>query len=648
MAEFRTAFFGTFKTPTRRTVTQWADDERILASKGSAEPGRYRSSRTPYMTEPMNHLSVHSAIQELILMAGAQLGKSESGNNWLGYIITEAPGPVLLVQPTIDNAKRYSKQRIAPMIAECPTLKSRVTEDVSRDGGNAMLEKEFPGGILFIGGANSAAGLRSMPIRYLFADEISAWPQEVDNQGDPLSMAEERTNTFGRKKKILKTSTPSVKGVCRIESEYLKTDQRKYFVPCVDCGHMQTLKWKNFVIPKSDAGAPSPLDAYMVCEECGSLMREHNKTDMLDRGEWRATVPENSSPTKVGYQISGLYSPVGWRSWAEIAQKWLDAQGDKEKLKSFVNNILAETWEDQAGEGQAWESLYARMEPYKIMTVPMPGLVLTAGVDVQDNRLAVSIKAWGVGEESWLVYWTEIYGDPATDAPWSELDDLRRLDFEHASGQTMRITATAVDSGGHHTQRVYAYARARKDENVIAIKGSSTAGQPVRGKPSKVDLDHKGRQIKDGAEVWYVGTDTAKGLIYSRMRVTDGPGKMHFPIGLDETYFRGLTAEKRVTKLHKGFPRQEWVKTYTRNEPLDCEVYALAAAYHAGIQRANWARLTERFVSVQSLETPQEVSKNVEEPAEVQEPKKPAPDRRTSNTQARRGGGWATNWKPRY
>jgi phage terminase large subunit GpA-like protein len=299
-------FFQSWKIPSRRTVTQWADGERILPSKGSASPGKYRSERTPYMREPMDCLSTLSPVQEVALMAAAQTGKSESGNNWVGYVIDEAPGPMLLVQPTVDNAKRYSKQRITPMIQETPSLANKIIENKSRDSGNTMLEKEFPNGILILGGANSAAGLRSMPIRYLFADEISNWPADVDGEGDPLAMAEERTNTFGRKRKIFKCSTPGIKDVCRIENEYLKTDQRKYHVPCPHCGHKQILQWANFIIPKDAAGKHRPADACMVCPGCGGILHEHHKTDMLTGGEWIATAPENADPTRRGYHISAL------------------------------------------------------------------------------------------------------------------------------------------------------------------------------------------------------------------------------------------------------------------------------------------------------------------------------------------------------
>ncbi len=326
------------------SVSEWADAKRILPAKGAAEPGPYRTSRTPYLREVMDCLSATSAVQEIVLMAGAQVGKSEAGNNWVGYTIDHAPGPMLLVQPTVDNAKRYSKQRITPMILECEALAAKVMDNKSRDSGSTMLEKEFPGGILLMGGANSAAGLRSTPIRYLFADEISNWPADVDGEGDPLELATARTTTFARRK-IYKCSTPGIKHVCRIEAEYLKTDQRKYHVPCPHCGHRHVLQWANFVIPRDAAGKYQPAKARMVCPDCGGILEEHHKTDMLTGGEWIPTAPENTDPTRRGYHISALYAPIGLGlRWVEVAQKWIDAQGDRGRLKVFVNTYLGETW----------------------------------------------------------------------------------------------------------------------------------------------------------------------------------------------------------------------------------------------------------------------------------------------------------------
>ena len=564
-------FFDAFRVPTRLTVTEWADQFRMLPSKGAAAPGKYRSSRTPYMREPMDALSVSSPVEEVVLMAAAQTGKSESGNNWAGYVIDNAPGPMLLVQPTVDNAKRYSKQRISPMILETPSLAAKVMDNKSREGGNTILEKEFPGGIMIMGGANSAAGLRSMPVKYLFADEISNWPADVDGEGDPLELAEARTTTFGRKRKIFKCSTPSVRHACRIEAEYLKTDQRKYHVPCPHCGHKHVLAWSNFMIPKDEHGKYRPADAYMACPECGGVMQEHHKTDMLTGGEWIATAPENSDETRRGYHISALYSPVGWKSWAKIARQWIEAQGNPTKLQAFVNNVLAETWEVK-GEKINDHELAERAEEYAADPLPEGAVLLTAGTDVQPDRLETEIVAWGSGEETWSVDYVVTYGNPDLDDVWllHDASVLSRV-FTRADGVQLRVARCCVDTGGANTDGVYRAVRARLSAGVLlGTKGIPGEGKPIIGNPTHSNLGK--------IPLFPVGTFTAKDLVMGRLKITEpGPGYIHLPKRYRPEYFKGLAAEEVRIKYSKGFPVREFYKTYARNEPLDCRVLAVAA-----------------------------------------------------------------------
>ena len=592
-------FLEVFRVPTRRTVTQWADEKRILPSKGAAEPGKYRSARTPYMREPMDCLSALSTVEEVAVMAAAQTGKSESGNNWVGYVIDEAPGPMLLVQPTVDNAKRYSKQRIAPMILETPSLAAKVIANKSREGGNTMLEKEFPGGILILGGANSAAGLRSMPIRYLFADEISNWPLDVDGEGDPLGLAEERTNTFGRKRKIMKTSTPGVKDVCRIEAEYLKTDQRRYFVPCPHCGHMHVLEWKNFVIPKDDDGRPLHRKAHMVCPDCGGILEERHKTDMLNGGEWRATCPEKIDPTRRGYHISALYSPIGWKSWAKVAKQWVEAQGHPKKLQAFVNNVLAETWAEDYSAKLDADGLQKRAEAYDLLTAPSGALVATAGVDVQDNRIEVQVIAWGRGEEAWVVNYAVIYGDPDRFEVWHQVLDVINTPIRHASGVDMSVYAAVVDSGdGNKTNEVYAFARDNRRRHILAGKGMGGARPPI-GAPTKQDINIRGQKIKRGVALYPIGVDTIKSTVYGRLKRAekDGPGVVHFPLALPAEYYKQLTAEKQKTKMVNGYPKKMWVKADgDRNEALDTFNYAYAGLHYC-YTRHNRASFWQQMAS---------------------------------------------------
>ncbi len=570
---YREAFRGGLTPDPDHTVSTWADAHRMLSQKASAEPGHWRTERTPYLREIMDQLSPSSPAQRVVLMAGAQIGKSETGNNWLGFVIHHAPGPMLMVQPTVDTAKRFSKQRLAPMIEETGILKERISENKSRDASNSMMAKEFQGGVLLITGANSATGLRSMPIRYLFMDEIDAYPIDVDGEGDPIQLAEKRTTTFARRK-VYMCSTPTVKDVSRIEREFLRSDQRRYFVPCPHCGHKQHLRWAQLKWSNDD-----PQTAAYACEECGALIEERHKTDMLNAGEWQAMAPGDGRT--VGFHINSLYSPLGWKSWAEIVAEFLQAKGDAALLKTFVNTVLGETWEEEYATKLGAEDLKTRVEFYTPGVAPARALVVTCAVDVQDNRLAVKLVGWGRDEEGWVIDHMEIYGDPAQQKVWQQLDEVILKPVAHELADPVKIAATAIDSGGHFTSEVYAYCRDRRQHGVFAIKGQSQRGKPPIGKPTKVDLNWKGRTIKGGAEVYPVGSDTIKSTVFARLKLNEpGAGYLHFHAELPDDYFQQLTAEKQITRYVKGFPVREWVKkSGARNEALDVMVYNYAALH---------------------------------------------------------------------
>lgn len=437
---YREAFLSGLRPEPQLTVSEWADEHRMLSSKASSEPGRWRTSRTPYLKDAMDCLSSSHSAQRVVMMFAAQTGKTEAGSNFLGYVIHHAPGPMLLVQPTVEMAKRLSKQRLESLISETPCLRERIAPARSRDSGNTLFAKEYPGGILVITGSNSASGLRSMPCRYLFLDEVDAFPADVDGEGDPVSLAERRTTTFTRRK-ILLTSTPTVKGSSRIEAEYLRSDQRRFFVPCPSCGEMQWLKW-----PQMKWEKDQPETARYECEHCKERFSEVNKGRMLAAGEWRATAPGDGKTA--GFHLSGLYSPLGWLSWAELVDDFLRAKGDAPLLKTFVNTRLAETWDEQTGTRIDAEGLLERVEPYERGVVPDGVLCLTAGVDVQDNRLAVSIWGYGRDEEAWLIEHTEIWGDPTRTEVWKQLDVLIEGEYPRADGKKLKVLATCCDSGG--------------------------------------------------------------------------------------------------------------------------------------------------------------------------------------------------------
>lgn len=553
------------------SVSDWADAFRFLSSTASSEPGRWRTARTPYLREIMDALSPSHPAQRVVVMAGAQVGKTECGNNWIGYVIHRAPGPMLMVQPTVETAKRVSKQRLAPMIEATPALRERVAESRSRDSGNTVQVKEFDGGVLIITGANSSAGLRSMPIRFLFMDEVDEYPGDIEGQGDPVALAEKRTSTFPRRK-VLLTSTPTVKGVSRIECEFQDSDQRRYFLSCPACGHADYLTWRDLGHHRIEWDERAPETARMVCGGCGERVEERHKTDMLERGDWRPTA--ECDGRTVGFHLSALYSPVGWKSWAECAAEFLAAKEDLSKLKTWVNTVLGETWEERGDSVEAG-SLMARLEPYAA-EVPNGVGILVAAVDVQGDRLEAVVKGYGANEESWLIAFTQLHGDPARPEVWLELDRFLQQEFTHESGRKLRVECTVVDSGGLHTEHVYVYTRARYNWRVYPIKGGSLTGRPLVERPSN--------QNRYRVPLFVLCVDTGKDIVMSRLMISSaGPGFMHLPDWSDAEYIAQLTAEKAIRKYAKGRGAvREWVKLRERNEALDLEVYALAALHILG------------------------------------------------------------------
>lgn len=562
---FAAGFGAGLRPDPEYTVDAWADEKRILSSVASSEPGPWRTARAPYLREIMRELSPQSRTQRVVLQKGAQTGGSESGFNWIGSIIDVAPGPVMMVQPTVDTAKKVSKQRIEPMIEATPELRGKVKDPRSRDSGNTILVKEFPGGVLIMTGANSAVGLRSMPVRYLFLDEVDGYPLDADEEGDPVTLAVQRTANFPNRK-IFECSTPTVKGRSRIEYSFQQSDQRWYNVVCPFCGALQPLKWSGI---RWESG--KHWQAAYQCAHCAALIPHHKKAWMMrpeNGAQWVATATGDGRTA--GFHLSALYSP--WVTWGEIANEFIHAGKDPKLLKVFFNTKLGETWEDGDGETVDPTTLHARREEY---TDCPPGVVVvTAGVDVQDDRLEAEVVGWGVGEESWSLDYVAMYGDPSGPEVWAQLDEYLRRRFVHPLlPRGIGIAAACVDTGGHHTLRAYAFVRGKDARRIWAIKGMPGKRAVWPRRPSK---NNKGK-----VNLWLVGVDSAKETIYARLRRLEaGPGYCHFPLSdaYDEEYFDGLTVEKMRTKYHRGFSVQEWFKPDgKRNEPLDCRVYALAA-----------------------------------------------------------------------
>ncbi len=525
-------------------------------------------------------------VETVVVMSSAQVGKTTFIKAVIGFHVDQDPAPILLLNPTLEMSETFSKDRLAPMVRDTPCLRGKIADPRSRDSGNTLLSKRFAGGHITMAGANSPASLASRPIRIVLCDEVDRYPPSAGTEGDPVNLSFKRSVTFWNRKRVL-TSTPTIKGASRIETAYEQSDKRRYHVPCPYCRGFQTLRWAQVKWPED-----KPAEAHYKCEHCGSAITDADKIKFLREGEWRAGAEFNGT---AGFHLNELYSP--WRKFGEVAEDFLAAKkGGRETLKTWVNTSLGETWEEDQGERPDWAQLQARAEPYKVLSVPQGGLFLTAGVDVQNDRLAVKVKAWGRDEESWLIYWGELYGDPSQPGGvWNELDAMLVRNYEHASGALLPITAASVDSG-HHTHPVYNYCR-KREPLVAALKGMGQVGRPVLSRPSVQDVQYQGAVIKDGVKLWPAGVDTAKRQIYHRLKLTKpGPGYMHFPQGLDDEYYQQLTAEKLVTRYTQGVPHTEFVRAHERNEGIDCEVYAYHAAIRAGMGRIDWDKLEQALV----------------------------------------------------
>lgn len=535
-------------------------------------------------------------VERITWMKSARVGYTKCLNHVIGYHIHQDPSPILVVQPAVDDAKGYSKDEIAPMFRDTPVLHGLVAEPRSRDSGNTIEKKLFPGGTLTLIGANSARGFRRLTVRLVLFDEVDGYPPTAGQEGDQISLGIKRSDTFWNRK-IALGSTPTVKGASRIEASFEASDGGYYYVPCPHCQGFQTLKWRNLKWPEG-----RPKEAYFVCEHCGKAIEHRHKRRMIEGGEWRGKSwryqngkfeiePEFGG--HIGFHCWAAYSYSPNAAWGKLATEFLDVHKDRDRLRTFVNTVWGETWEEDQGERPDWASLQARAEPYHVLSVPAGGLFLTAGIDVHPDRIVVVTVAWGRGEESWTVYFGELYGDPSQPGGvWAQLDDLLTRGYEHESGALLHVTGAMVDSG-HLTHHVYNYTRSRAPR-IVAVKGVQQLGRPIISRPSAQDVQYKGTIIKHGVMLWSIGVDGAKRQIYHRLKIAEpGPGCMHFPIGLPDEYYEQLVAEKLVTRYKHGVPYGEWIQVRLRNESLDGHVYAYAAAIRAGMGRLDWSRLEQ-------------------------------------------------------
>ena len=587
------------KPPPKLTVSQWADRERIISPEASSEPGDWDTDRAPYQRGIMDVFNEPS-INTIVVKASAQVGKTEVLNNIFGFLMDQDPSPMMMVQPTLDMAKAWSKDRLTPMIRDTPCLSSKITIH-KRDSDNEILRKKFPGGHITISGANSPASLASRPIRVVLLDEVDRYPTSAGDEGDPANLAIKRTTTFWNKK-IAYVSTPTVKNQSRIDAAYQASDQRIYKVPCPHCDTYQALSFWNIKRPYE--AAPANEWKY-VCVENGCVIEERHKMWMLRNGLWEAQKPTNKV---AGFWIHEVYSP--WVSWIEMVDNFLDMKKLPDTFKTFINTSLAELWdEDLEGEGLNAEKLSTRTETYE-HEVPERVVVLTCAVDVQHDRFEMEFLGWGMDRETWSIKYVVKYIDPGLAEAWEELDHLIEQKFTHASGMPMKATITCIDAGGHHTEHVYRFVKkkAAQKKRVYAVRGGNLSNQPILSKVSR----NNAYRVK----VFFLGTDTAKELIYSQLKIEQpGPGYMHHPEHYDEEYFEQLTSEKKRTVYERGKTRTKWVKPkHKPNEALDLKVYNFAAFWilkaDMGKVRSNFAKKVKKWT-----EKNKETKKNNEVPA---------------------------------
>lgn len=589
-----------FKPPEKLTLSEWADRFAYLSVESSAEGGRWHT--LPYQKGIMDAIT-DPKLEQITVMKSARVGYSKILNHTIAYHIHQDPCPIMLVQPTIEDAQGYSKEEIAPMLRDTPCLRGLVSEAKAKDGANTILQKQFPGGTLSMVGANSPRGFRRVSRRVVLFDETDGYPQSAGAEGDQIKLGIRRTEYYWNRS-IVAGSTPTIKDFSRIERMFMQGDQRRYFVPCPKCNHMQYLKWPSMRWTDND-----PATTAYQCESCSELIPHSKKRWMVERGEWRPTSPGNGK--HVSFHIWAAYSYSPNASWSNLVEEFLDAKTDAEQLKTFVNTVLGEVWEDEYASKIGASALLERAakETYEHRIVPASVLAVTVGCDVQDDRLSLSVWGWGREEEAWLLDRTKLYGDPSRPDVWKQLDEVLSAPFLSEDGVDFKVSICAIDSGGHHTADVYSYARERAALGVIAIKGMSTKGKPPLGKASKVDLNRKGQVVRKGAQVFPVGSDTVKSLLFGRLKHNEvGPGYLHFYSTVGTDYFEELTAEKQILRYKQGYPQRVWVKKNTTpNEALDELVYAYSALhrlYQLYDRRTIWDQLERKLRPSPDDQTP--------------------------------------------
>jgi phage terminase large subunit GpA-like protein len=572
----RGAMARAYAPPPKMPLSQWADKYRFLSPEAAALPGRWKTDNEPMARGVMDAVN-DPLCEKVSVMAAAQVLKTELLLNTCAYFAHGDPAPILMVQPTVEMAEAFSKDRVAPMIRDTPVIR-KIFKNRVRDSNDTILQKAFPGGRLNIVGANAPAALASRPIRIVLCDEIDRYPASAGREGDPVGLAEKRTTTFFNRK-ILLVSTPTIKGQSRIEASYDEGDQRKFYVPCPHCGVRQVLVWAGVAWNDND-----PETAHYVCQDkatdpetgefgCGKAWSEAQRSaaileaGRLPGGGWIATRPFKGHASFHASQLSSRRVPL-----SRIVKEFVEAKDFVDRLKQWVNTVLAETWED-GGEKVDPDSLLARREVYGMDPLPDGVGLITNGVDIQRNRWEAERVGWGEHEERWSLEYKVHYADPSTPGYWDALREWIFQECVHPTGVVLTAEATCVDSGDN-TQAVYDFCRPLFHKRVFAIKGKQEPGRPIWPKKAS---HNAGKKI----DVFVLGVDNAKADMQSRLLIKEsGPGYCHFPLNdnYDDGYFKGLTIEKAITKYKFGVPYREWHNPQGgRNEPWDCAIYSYAA-----------------------------------------------------------------------
>ena len=570
------------------SAEEWAARYRRLSSKTSAEPGPWNPERNPLLNEPMAFLSTHSA-PLFVIMKAAQVGGSEIALNLIGCMIHQEGESILILLPTAADARRYVRTRLDVMLSETPELRALIPSGRRSDSGNTLQEKHGPGFVLFVGSAGIPTDISGISVPNIVFDELDRMPLALEDEGDPVELAKRRATTFMRRK-VLEISTPTTDVVSRIYADWVLSSQRRYHVPCPHCGRMQVLVWENVKYPEG-----RPREAQYMCGECAALIPEQHKTDMLAAGEWRATYPEREHEC-VGWHLSGLTSPVGLGfTWGQHAVMYERARGNPDKLQAFYNTNLGEVFKSER-QALEWETLYQRREPYKLRTIPKGVLLLTAGADIQHDRIEVQMLGWAREERTTVIDYQVLYGDPTRSEVWDALDKYLAAELLNEYGVRMRISGAAIDSGNWQHE-VTNFTRMRNTRNIFACKGSSIASRQPIGKPSLVDVNYRGQSYKHGAEQYQIGVSVLKTLLYRRLKadaeVLPADRHVRFSEELNEEYFRQLAAETWDAKAG-------WRKLADRNEALDTFILARAAAMHHKVQihrmrELDWQRLESMY-----------------------------------------------------